>query len=155
MTQGYSADGIDRGADGTGFDQRARFSAASTLSVINRIFDTLGALAQDESALLRSELRASAKSVGVAAGAFGVCLLSAGAMLNFLGLAAVGGLVAVDLPLWGAALIVAGALAVIMIAAVLTGLRALRSADPVPHKTIGNVRRDFSMMREALRRGGQ
>ena len=124
------------------------------MSLLRAVLAGMTAMAQDESALLRSELRDTAKSYASAAVAGVVALIMAGALVNFLGLAAVAGLLAVDVPLWAAALICAAAIALIAVGAVAFAVSAIRDADPVPRRTINNLRRDFQAMRDALRQEG-
>jgi peptidoglycan/LPS O-acetylase OafA/YrhL len=118
------------------------------------VLENLGAMMHGESALLKAELRETGRSYATAAVASVVAVIAVGAFVNFLGLAAVAGLLAADLPLWAAALICAGALVLIAAGAAIYALGAVRSADPVPRRTIDNIRRDFRAMSDALRREG-
>jgi hypothetical protein len=147
---GSRADGHERDANGAGSARNGRFDDWRTLALLRGIFASVTALAQDESELLRSEVRDTAKSYVTAAAAFVAALVAVGALVNFLGLAAVAGLLEIDVPLWAAALICAAGLALIGVGAVAFGLAAIRNADPVPRRTISNIRRDFQAMRDAL-----
>jgi cytochrome c biogenesis protein CcdA len=154
MEDGSRADGHGPGASRGGSGPTARPHESRTFVLIRSVLGSLRAMAQDESVLLWSELRESAKSYVAGAAALLVGLIAAGAMVNFLGLAALAGLLAAEVPLWAAALICAAGLALIMIGAALLGLASIRDADPVPRRTISNIRRDFHAIREALRQEG-
>jgi cytochrome c biogenesis protein CcdA len=154
MEDGSRGDGRGPGANRAGSGPTDRLHESRTFVLIRGVLGSLGAMAQDESALLQSELRESARSYVAGAAALVVALIAAGAMVNFLGLAAVAGLLAAEVPLWAAALICAAGLALIMVGAALLGLASIRDADPVPRRTISNIRRDFQAMRDALRQEG-
>jgi hypothetical protein len=147
---GSRRNGHERDVNGA----RSRFEESRTMALLRAIVNGISAMAQDESALLRSELRDTGKSYASAAAAGVLALIMAGALVNFLGLAAVAGLLAVDVPLWAAALICAAAIALIAVGAVAYAVSAVRDADPVPRRTINNLRRDFQAMRDALRQEG-
>jgi len=147
--------GHDRGVNGGGADRNGRFEDSRTLSLLRAVLGGITAMVQDESALLRSELRDTGKSYASAAVAGVIALIMAGALVNFLGLAAVAGLLAMEVPLWAAALICAAALALIAVGAVVFTMSAVRDADPLPRRTINNLQRDFQAMRDALRQEGK
>jgi hypothetical protein len=145
--------GPERDVNGAGA-ARNRFSDSPTMALLRAVLDGIAGMAQDESALLRSELKDTGKSYAAAAAAGVLALIMAGALVNFLGLAALAGLLAMEVPLWAAALICAAALALIALGAVAFAVSAARDADPVPRRTINNLRRDFRAMRDALRQEG-
>jgi hypothetical protein len=159
MTDAFHADqsgrnGRDRDAqDTTGGN--SRFHDAATMSLLRRIMAGVAAMAQDEAALLRAELTDTGKSYASAGAAGVIALVMAGALVNFLGLAALAALLLLEIPVWAAALICAAGIALILIATALYALGAIRATDPVPRRTIRNIQRDVRAMRDALRQEGR
>ena len=149
---GPRSHGHERDVNGGG---NGRFEDSRTLSLLRAVLSGVTGMMQDESALLRSELRDTGKSYASAAVAGVIALVMVGALVNFLGLAAVAGLLAVDVPLWAAALICAAALALVAVGAVVFAISAVRDADPLPRRTLSNLQRDFQAMRDALRQDGK
>jgi len=121
---------------------------ASLGEIVARITEQTSALMRDELRLAQLEMARKGKYAGVGAG-----LLGGGAVFAVFGLgtlvaAAVLGL-AVVLPGWAAALIVAGSLFVIAVAAALFGKKGISAAGaPVPKEALASVKLDL----EALKR---
>jgi Putative Actinobacterial Holin-X, holin superfamily III len=136
-----------RGAPDAGFGDQGTFA------LLREILTTAIDLAKGELRLLKSELKASVRSAVTGAVSLGIALVAGGAAINFLGLAAVGGLIAAGLPLWGAALIVGGVLLLTLVVALLVGIKAFKSVDPIPHQTLRNLQRDFDAMRNSMKNG--
>lgn len=132
---------------------QAGFGEQGTFALFRDVLNTALGLAKGEMQLLKTEMKASLRSLLTGAVGLGIALLAGGAAINFIGLAAVGGLLEADLPLWAAALIVAGALLAIVVVAVLIGINAIKSASAVPHQTLNNLRRDFDAVSAALQAG--
>ena len=107
-----------------------------------------GALASDTSALVRQELQlASAEMTQKArqAARNAAMVTAGGALLHLSGIAALVCVLAALqplLPLWAAAWIVAGVLAITGIFTMQVGLRALREIDPLPEETLSTLQPD-------------
>lgn len=116
-------------------------------ALVARITEEASTLARDELRLAQLEMARKGKYAGVGAG-----LLGGGGLFAVLGLgtlvaAAVLGL-AVVLPAWASALIVAGGLFVIAAVAALIGKRQLTSAvPPVPEEALKGVKLDFAALK--------
>jgi predicted phage tail protein len=118
----------------------------SLLSLIADVPSLLGDLVRNEIELLKQELAAKIKHAGIGLG----LLAGAGAFAFFtigvLTAAAILGL-AVALPAWAAALIVGGALLLITLILVLTGVGQLKRATPKPAETITSVKKDVNAIK--------
>jgi hypothetical protein len=126
--------------------------SASTVQLINRALDQISLIIRQEVALAKAEFARKAKraAVGVVL-SLGAAFIACVALLCGVA-AAVAGLAGV-LPVWAAALIVAGAL---LLGAGLAGLAALRSfakATPsTPPDVVASVHADVTEIKEHLRR---
>ena len=121
---------------------------ASIGEIVARITEETSALVRDELRLAQLEMSRKGKYAGIGAG-----LLGGGALFAVLGIgtlvaAAVLGL-AVVLPGWAAALVVAGVLFVFAVTAALIGKNRITAAvPPVPQEALASVKLDL----EALKR---
>ncbi|GAA2204779.1 phage holin family protein [Nonomuraea monospora] len=123
-----------------------------THKLVNDLSEQVTRLVKDELRLARLELTEKGKRAGFGAGLFGAAGMAAffgGAAL----VAAVVMLLALVLPGWAAAAIVAGAL---FIASAVLGLfgknEVKRATPPVPEETIASVKADIDMVKERARR---
>jgi hypothetical protein len=105
-------------------------------------------LLRDEMRLAQKEFAESAKHAGIGAGLFSAAGLVAVLGLASLIAAAIAAL-ALVLPVWAAALIVAVALFAVAGIAVLISKKQLTEADPTPTRTVANVRDDIAEVRDA------
>jgi hypothetical protein len=105
-------------------------------------------LLRDEMRLAQKEFAESAKHAGIGAGLFSAAGLVAVLGLASLIAAAIAAL-ALVLPVWAAALIVAVALFAVAGIAVLVSKKQLDEADPTPTRTVANVRDDIAEVRDA------
>ncbi|MGN9842348.1 phage holin family protein [Nonomuraea sp. H19] len=123
-----------------------------THKLVNDLSEQVSRLVKDELRLARLELAEKGKRAGLGAGLFG-----AAGTIAFLGgaalVTAVVLLLALVMPGWAAAAIVAGAL---FIVAALLGLigksQVKRAGPPVPTEAIASVKADIDMVREKARR---
>ncbi|TMR92443.1 phage holin family protein [Nonomuraea basaltis] len=123
-----------------------------TQKLVHDLSEQVSRLVKDELRLARMELTEKGKHARFGAGLFG-----AAGTVAFLGgatlVAAVVMLLALVLPGWAAAAIVAG---VLLIAAAVLGLtgknQVKRAAPPVPEETIASVKADIDMVKERARR---
>jgi hypothetical protein len=135
------AEGVDAG--------RARPPGErSTAELVQQAAEQVSRLVRDEIALARSELMEKGRHAGAGAGLLGggglVALYGVGALV----LAAIAGL-AEAMPAWVAALIVAGAMA-------LLGRQQVRQAvPPVPEGATRGVRADVEAVTAAVRERGR
>lgn len=122
---------------------------ASLPELVGQLSEQVSRLVSDEIALAKTEIKDSARHVGIGAGLFG----GAG-IFGFLGVivlvaAAVLGL-AEAVPGWLAALIVAAGLFALAGIAGLVGKKQVSSGTPVtPERTIESVQQDISTIKEA------
>ncbi len=113
--------------------------------------DQFVTLVRHELDFAKAEMTEKAKRAGVGAGLFGVAGVVALYGLGVLIAAAVLGL-ALVLPGWAAALVVAGGLFLIAIIAVLIGRGSLKKATPaVPKDSVQSLREDLSVVSTAAR----
>ncbi|MFG1929010.1 phage holin family protein [Cryptosporangium sp. NPDC048952] len=127
-------------------------SDLSTGELVTQITRQVSTLVRDELALARIELTQKGKKAGVGAGLFGgagvVALYGVGALLT----AAIAAL-ALVLPVWASALIVAAVLYVISGVVALLGKKNLSQATPpVPAEAVEGVKTDVHTIREHARR---
>jgi hypothetical protein len=120
--------------------------------LIIRMSEQTSRLVRDELRLAQAEMSEKAKHGGIGAGLF-----SAGGILALFGLgvlitAAILGL-ALVLPAWASALIVAVPLFVAAGVAALVGKRQLSQASPTPQRTVENVKRDVEEVKERSHHG--
>lgn len=132
----------DTGATSLGAD------SPSTAELVSRLSEQSSRLVRDELKLAQAELTEKAKHAGLGAGLFG-----AAGLLGFLGLAvlittAILAL-ALVLPAWLSALIVAVVLFVAAGVAALVGKKQVkRASPPAPGRTIDSVKRDVEEVKE-------
>ncbi|WP_188187696.1 phage holin family protein [Nonomuraea sp. SYSU D8015] len=123
-----------------------------THKLVNDLSDQVSRLVKDELRLARMELTEKGKRAGFGAGLFG-----AAGTVAFLGgaalVAAVILLLALVMPGWAAAAIVAGALFIVAAVLGMIGKNQVkRATPPVPEETIASVKADIDMVREKARR---
>jgi hypothetical protein len=127
--------------------------SASTADLVKLASEQVSQLIRDELALARMEMQTKAKRMGLGAGLFGgagvVVFYGVGALIAGIAL-----LIALALPAWASALIVAGGLFL------LAGLFALfgrsevkRAGTPMPDEAIGSVKADVQTLSQAVKDG--
>lgn len=122
----------------------------STAELVHDLTEQVSRLARTEVTLAARELKGKAKHAGLGAaiaGAGGVFAFYGGATL----VAACVLLLALVLPAWGAALIVAGALFAAAGLAMVVARKQLRQSAPVPSPALESAREDIQAVREARR----
>ncbi|MFG1928390.1 phage holin family protein [Cryptosporangium sp. NPDC048952] len=131
-----------------------RFDAASasTAELVTRMADQVTTLVRDELKLAQLELTQKGKKAGVGAGMFGgagvVALYGVGALVT----AAIAAL-ALVLPVWASALIVAVVLFAVAGVLALTGKKEFQQATPpVPAEAVDGVKRDIDTVKERAHR---
>ncbi len=124
----------------------------STAQLVNQLSEQVSRLARDEIRLAVAELKDKGKHAGVGAGMFG----AAGVFAWWGGLSVVAGLIfalALVLPGWAAAFIVAAGLFVIAGVMALMGRSQVKqAAPPVPRQAVENVQRDIATIKESAHR---
>jgi uncharacterized membrane protein YqjE len=120
----------------------------STAELITRLSEQSSRLVRDELRLAQAELSEKAKRAGVGAGLFGVAgvvaLYGVGALVATAILA-----LALALPAWLSALIVAVVLLVVAGVAALMGKKQFKKmGSPAPQQTISSVKRDVQEVKE-------
>ncbi len=122
----------------------------STGELVTRLSEQTSRLVRDELRLAQAEMSQKAKHGGIGAGLFG-----AGGLLALFGLgtliAAAVLALALALPAWAAALIVAAVLFVAAGIAALVGKKEIQQAKPTPERTIETVKDDIEEIKEATR----
>ncbi|KAA0102511.1 phage holin family protein [Mycolicibacterium sp. P1-18] len=121
---------------------------ASTGELITQLAAQTERLVRDEIRLAQKEFQESAKHAGIGAGLFSVAGVFAVFGVATLIAAAVAAL-ALVLPVWAAALIVAVVLLAVGGIAALTGKRQVQEASPVPQQTVANVKEDIHEVKDA------
>jgi predicted phage tail protein len=121
-------------------------------ALVRQLAEQTSALARQEVRLAQLELRDKAKAAGVGAG-----FLGAAAVLGWFGLAAVlsavGAAISLVVPVWAAALAVAGLGFMLAGVAAALGRQGMRKASPpAPRETAESVREDVATIRENARR---
>jgi len=116
--------------------------------LVHQATEQISQLVRQEAALAKAELTAKGKRAGRGGG-----LLGAAGALAYVGLfalaAAAGAALALVLPVWAAALVVAGALFLIAGLLALVGRAQLRQVGPpTPQRAIGSVRADVEVIKE-------
>ncbi|MGB3911747.1 MAG: phage holin family protein [Pseudolysinimonas sp.] len=111
-------------------------------------------LVQREIELVKTEVIAKVKALGVGAGMIAVALLVLLAMLGVLLTAAILALTLTGLPGWAAALIVAGVLLIVAVILGLIGYSILkRGVPPMPTESIDSIKRDIRAIKGIGKRG--
>ncbi|WP_201791298.1 phage holin family protein [Aeromicrobium sp. PE09-221] len=121
----------------------------STGELVTRLSEQTSRLVRDELRLAQAEMSQKAKHGGIGAGLFG-----AGGLLALFGLgtliAAAVLALALVLPAWAAALIVAAVLFVAAGVAALVGKKEIQQATPTPERTVETVKDDIDEIKEAM-----
>ncbi|MER5455007.1 MULTISPECIES: phage holin family protein [unclassified Micromonospora] len=130
-------------------------SEPSTAELVQRATEQVSRLVRDELALARAELTEKGKHAGI-----GVGLLAGGGALAFLGLGALVTaailLLALVLPAWAAALIVAAVVFLIAGVLALLGKKQVSQAvPPVPQATVQSLRADVDVVSAAVKDRGR
>lgn len=124
----------------------------STAALIARATKQLSTLIREELRLAQAEMSAKGKRMGFGGGLFGAAGFLALLALQALVAAAVAGL-AVVVPVWGAALIVAGVLLALAAVTALAGKKQIEQATPpVPEETVENIKADLAEIAEGAHR---
>ncbi|WP_327590816.1 phage holin family protein [Nonomuraea sp. NBC_00507] len=123
-----------------------------THRLVNDLSEQVSRLVKDELRLAKMELAEKGKRAGFGAGLFGaagtVAFLGGGTLV-----AAVVLLLALIMPGWAAAAIVAGALFVLAAVLGLIGKNQVKRAAPlVPQETVASVKADIDMVKGRVRR---
>lgn len=122
-------------------------SKRSLFQLLTELPHLFGELIRAEIEQLRMELVQKLKGTGIGLGMFVVALnliVTALLLLVFAGVFAL----SLVLPLWAAALIIAGALIVVAVILVMIGATAIKTGGkPVPTRTIQSVREDVATIR--------
>jgi hypothetical protein len=126
----------------------------SVFALIAEIPTLVTDLVQREIELVKTELIAKLKALGVGAGVLAAALLVLLAMIGVLLTAAIFALTLTGLPGWAAALIVAGALFIIAVILGLIGYSILkRGVPPIPTESIDSIKRDIRAIKGIGKRG--
>ena len=126
----------------------------SVFALIAEIPTLVTDLVQREIDLVKTELIAKLKALGVGASIIAAALLVLLAMLGVLLTAAIFALTLTGLPGWAAALIVAGVLLIIAVILGLIGYSILkRGVPPVPTESIDSIKRDIRAIKGIGKRG--
>lgn len=124
---------------------------ATTGELITRLSQETSRLVRDEMRLAQAELTQSGKKAGMGIGLFG-----AGGVLAWFGfgtlIAAVVLALALAVPYWLAALIVAVVLFAVAGIAALMGKKQVQQASPKPERTVETVKADIDTVKEARNR---
>ncbi|MFG2981270.1 phage holin family protein [Streptomyces sp. NPDC048258] len=133
-------------------DRHAHDSDDSVGALVTRASQQLSELVREEMQLARAEMTEKGKRFGVGGGLFGgaglVGFLAAQALTG-----AVIAAVALLLPVWAAALIVAVVLAVVAAVMAMAGKKQIAKAGPpTPEQTIDSVKADVAEIKEKTQR---
>ncbi|MFG1684227.1 phage holin family protein [Nonomuraea sp. NPDC049269] len=123
-----------------------------THKLVNDLSEQVSRLVRDELRLARLELTRKGKRAGFGAGLFGAAGMAAffgGATL----VATVILLLALVMPAWAAAALVAGVLFIVAAVLGLLGKKQVKqAAPPVPEEAIASIKADIDMVKERARR---
>ncbi|MET9816194.1 phage holin family protein [Streptomyces sp. NPDC006355] len=123
-----------------------------TSELVQRATEQLSELVRGEMRLARAEMTEKGKRFGKGGGLFGGAGVLGFVTLQALVATAIAAL-AVPLPVWAAALIVTGVLAVATGLTALAGRKQVRSATPpAPQQTIDSVKADAAEIKESAQR---
>ena len=126
-----------------------------TADLVRQLSEQVSTLVRDELALARVEMVEKGKRAGIGAGLFGAAGVIAMYGLGALFVTA-GAALALVLPVWLAALLVAVALfAVAGIAALIGKKQVSRALPPEPEAAMASGKRDVAAVRNAIREGRQ
>lgn len=139
-------------AGATRADQQPVPENASTGQLIGQLTEQISRLVRDEARLAQAEVTEKAKKLGVGAGLFGGAGLVAFFGLAALITAAILAL-ALVLPAWLAALVVAVVLFAVAGVLALVGKKDVaKGSPPVPTEAISSVKTDIATVKESARR---
>lgn len=120
---------------------------AGTFELLARLPQQIVTLAKLEFENAKREAVGKAKKAGIGAGAIVIALFFVFFALEAFVVAAIAG-IAVALPVWLAALLVAFGLIILAAAAILAGVMLIKRGNPVPGETLGRVENDLAAMGE-------
>jgi len=124
----------------------------SVAELVRQASEQLSDVVRSEMRLAQAEMKEKGKRAGFGGGMFGGAAVLGLIALWALAFAAIAGL-AVVLPVWASALIVAGGLLVIAGVMALAGKQQLGSATPAkPERTIDSVKADVEAIKEGAHR---
>jgi Flp pilus assembly protein TadB len=130
--------------------QPAHAPEASTAELLARLSEQTSRLVRDEMRLAQRELQQSARHAGAGAGLLGAAGLFAGFGLAALVASAIAAL-ALVLPVWASALIVAGGLFVIAAAVALVSRSQAKKVPPPAAESIDSIKRDAAEVAEKVK----
>ncbi|HEV7678913.1 MAG TPA: phage holin family protein [Candidatus Dormibacteraeota bacterium] len=138
-----------RGRPASSDDERQKPIA----ELLRELADETSALVRQELALAKAELAEKGKQVGIGVGMFGgagvVALAALGAFTAFLI-----AVLALALPVWGAALVVTAVYGVVAGILAMTGRNRLkRGTPPVPEETVETVKEDVAWAKTRAQSG--
>ncbi|MFJ5273051.1 phage holin family protein [Streptomyces sp. NPDC088358] len=120
--------------------------------LVHRASQQLTELVRGELRLAQAEMKEKGRHYGKSGGLFGGAGIVGFLMLETLVVAAIAAL-AVPLPVWAAALIIAAVLGVIAAVLALSGKKQVgQAAPPVPEQTIDNVKADVAEIKRSAHR---
>ncbi|NLU75143.1 phage holin family protein [Streptomyces sp. HNM0575] len=120
--------------------------------LVKQASEQLSEVVRSEMRLAQAEMKEKGKRAGLGGGMFGGAAIMGVLALWALVFAAIAG-IAVALPVWAAALIVAGGLLLVAGVMALAGKHELGSATPPkPEQTIDSVKADVDAIREGAQR---
>ncbi|MFH8568652.1 phage holin family protein [Streptomyces sp. NPDC017993] len=126
--------------------------AHSVGELVQQASEQLSTLVRQEMRLAQAELTQKGKRAGIGGGMLGGAGVVGFVALQALAAAAIAGL-ALVVPLWGAALIVAGALLVVAGVLALAGKKEVRRAvPPTPEQAMSSVKADVEEIKGRARR---
>ncbi|MEJ6389471.1 phage holin family protein [Gymnodinialimonas ulvae] len=121
----------------------------SPLSHAARLLEAAAGMAKHEFRLARAEISENLGHARVGAALIGAAAMIALVAVFVLSVAAVAGLAAAGLPVWMAALIMGGALALIAGVLLALGLSKVKAKRLIPDRTLSNIQRDMQVLKEA------
>ena len=124
-----------------------RSDQAGTFELLAKLPHQIVTLAKIEFENAKQEVVKKAKKAGIGAVAIIVALFFVFFALEAFVVAAIAG-IAVALPVWLAALIVAGGLLALAAAAILAGVLLMKRGTPIPGETLGRVEGDLQALSE-------
>lgn len=126
----------------------------SVSELMTRLSEQTSQLVRGELKLAQKELQRTAKHAGLGAGLFGAAGILALYALAALITTAIAAL-ALALPVWASALIVAVVLFIAAGVAALVGKKEVQQVSPTPERAVENVKRDIQQVKDAPRDGNQ
>jgi uncharacterized membrane protein YqjE len=124
----------------------------STGDLVARLGEQVSVLVRDEFALAKAELRDKGRAAGLGAAFGGVAGVLAWFGVAALMIAAIAAL-ALVMPVWAAALVVAGILLVIAAICAVIGVgKVKRAVPPVPERAIDSIGQDVAAVKEGAHR---